>query len=135
MFYEKDLAAILQIFLFITLSFCTEPDGFLYKSCLWLLSQKKIHRGIFSELSKKGLYCPYKPTILPTFQSGTEKPFKMTSLISYIVRNRRQAEIGVRGIVPSGHCFPQNLNMLKGLREKWQLICQFLHSPFSCIKR
>ncbi len=39
----------------------------------------------YKSASKKDECCLQSPTIGPTFQSGTEKPFKMVSLISYIV--------------------------------------------------
>ena len=39
----------------------------------------------YKSASKKDEYCLHSPTIGPTFQSGAEKPFKMGSLISYIV--------------------------------------------------
>ena len=39
----------------------------------------------YKSTGEKSEYCLYSPTVRSFFQSGAEKPFKMASLISYIV--------------------------------------------------
>ena len=52
----------------------------------------------YKSASKKDECCLQSPTIGPTFQSGTEKPFKMVSLISYIVEGLLLRDLNLLGI-------------------------------------